>query len=145
MFIAHLPAAYLVSRAFPNLSQRPLLIGSVLPDLDLLLVYVGGVAQHHHNFLSHRPALWIALMIAGFAAQSPWVRALALGAIVHVLLDTVAGQIAWAWPLSSWTMPVVTVPARYEYWVWNFILHWSFLIELVICAGALYQLKNPRR
>lgn len=43
MFIAHLPAGYILTRALPRLRpHRPwVLLGAILPDADLLLLISG--------------------------------------------------------------------------------------------------------
>ena len=139
MFIAHLPAGYLVHRAFPHLRARALMVGSVLPDLDLLLVYGVGIWRHHHEFLTHRPALWLLLLCL---SASPGIRALALGALVHMALDTMAGRIDWAWPWATFAGPLIRVPARYGEWIWNFVLHPVFGLELVICTAAIWLWRS---
>ncbi|MBB3992622.1 hypothetical protein GGR95_000241 [Sulfitobacter undariae] len=59
MFIAHVPAAYLLSRSLRDpQAQIALLIGSVAPDLDLTRFYfLDGQSIHHHEYLTHRPLL----------------------------------------------------------------------------------------
>ena len=154
MFIAHLPAGYIASRWLRNTrSPAPVLIGSVAPDLDLLLVYFGGIQMHHHLFVTHRPVLWVGIALIGLLLKRWWVAGLGIGGLVHLCLDSVAGRINWLWPLADGTVVLVDVPARYDWWVWSFILHPVFLIELTICAAAfaIWQRarhrdnKKPRR
>lgn len=140
MFIAHLPAGYLATRLGPRVPTSPFLVGSVLPDLDLVLVYGFGIAQHHHSFLTHRPALWLGVLLLGMCLRLPGVATLGCGALLHVALDSVAGQIAWLWPLSDVAVPLVDVPARYDLWMLNFLLHWTALVEAMICACAAVAL-----
>jgi inner membrane protein len=52
-------------------------------------------------------------------------------------LDSIAGQIAWGWPATHHAAPLVAVPATQDWWVMSFLLHWTFTVELVICAAAL--------
>ena len=149
MFIAHLPAAYVALKATP-LKPTPIafavfLAGSVAPDLDLAYFYLlDGQQHHHHGYLTHRPAFWIALLLIGLAMSHSRFRAattaLSAGALLHLLLDSIVAQISWLWPLSDWSAPVVSVPATHEFWVLSFLTHWTFKIEIVICliAAATY-------
>ncbi len=154
MLIAHLPAAYLVHKAIlPHLNKVAFLTGAVLPDIDMLWFYtLGARATHHHNYLTHRPVLWAALALLGLALRHrprAALTALAFGALLHLALDSLTGQIAWAWPLSAHTAPLITVPASQPHWILSFLLHPSFLLELALClAAALTALrarKNPAR
>jgi inner membrane protein len=49
----------------------------------------------------------------------------------------VAGGIRWFWPLSDSSLVLAHVPAGRSWWVWNFVLHWTFLMEVLVCAAAL--------
>lgn len=79
------------------------LIGSIAPDIDMLLFYFLHDRQmHHHEHLTHRPALWIGILIAGLMLRSRVASgtggvlvALSLGAVLHVALDSIAGRINW--------------------------------------------------
>ncbi|MEO0863448.1 MAG: metal-dependent hydrolase [Pseudomonadota bacterium] len=137
MFIAHLPAGYLLARACPRLPSGPLILGAVVPDIDLVLVYGWGTPMHHHDLLTHRPMLWLVLWATAAATGLTRLAALALGATVHVMLDSWAGRIDWGWPVASLPVTVVNVPARFDWWVLNFLLHPSFLLELCLVAAAL--------
>ena len=156
MFIAHLPAAYLGFRflAPPGIA-RPVLLaglaGGVAPDLDLLWFFlVDDRAQHHHHYLTHRPAVWMVLLAVCLLSRRiappplPAIgTAFAAGALIHMLCDSVAGRIAWAWPLSGWAHPQVTVPATHRFWVVNFLTHWTFLMEIALCLMATAVLAWP--
>ncbi len=155
MFIGHLPAGYLCTRAMlrhlpvPAGSRKALLwtglAASVLPDLDLAYFYLIDNRQHlHHGYWPHVPALWLALFGLG-AGVSLWlgnrpafliVLVFSANALLHLLLDSIAGGILWLYPVSARSFQLVEVPAVYGWWVWNFVLHWSFALELVVCAAA---------
>lgn len=70
MFIAHLPAGYLLGKATAKLSglrTKQLVmwtaIGSLLPDADLLYFYlVDNQSTHHRHYVSHWPITWITLL-----------------------------------------------------------------------------------
>ena len=97
--------------------------------------------MHHHSYLTHRPALWLSLLVVALLVRR-WhlgaaLSAQSLGAVLHMALDSIAGQIAWGWPATHHAAPLVAVPATQDWWVMSFLLHWTFTVELVICAAAL--------
>ncbi|MEL6887211.1 MAG: metal-dependent hydrolase [Pseudomonadota bacterium] len=142
MIVGHLAAGYLAARGLAVVGAAALfggvLIGSVLPDIDMLwfaLVDQGRV--HHHNYLTHRPVIWAGLLCVGLLLRRTSVTGVALGALLHLALDSIAGKIAWAWPVSEVAAPLVVVPATQAHWVMSFIFHWTFAMELALCALAL--------
>ena len=155
MITAHLPAGYVTGRAFAR--SGPILwaavLGGLLPDLDLIWFYlIDDRAFHHHHYWVHIPAFWAALaailLSLATARGSCWSRpALSFFAsiLVHLLLDTVAGDIKWLWPFSDRFIHLVTVPAVHSHWILNFILHPVFLAELAIWALALFHLGRRHR
>jgi inner membrane protein len=158
VFIAHIPAGYLATRlvlhreAAPEPLRRRLLalgmIASVLPDLDLLWFYfVDHRRQVHHAYLPHLPLAWIALFAAavlgmwiGRAKRTAWLAMIVFAAniLLHVVLDTTAGGIRWLWPFSNAEFAMSHVEARHQAWYLNFVLHWTFVLELAILAAALW-------
>ncbi|MDL2321037.1 hypothetical protein LJC47_01635 [Desulfosarcina sp. OttesenSCG-928-B08] len=60
-----------------------------------------------------------------------------LGILLHLIMDTPVGGIAWAYPFSTHLYQWVVVPSRYGWWVWNFLLHWTFVFEILICIAGL--------
>lgn len=165
MFIAHVPAGYLLGRfgipaAFRE--NRPvwstLLFFSAAPDLDLIWFYtVGARRVAHHAYISHWPLFWTALAASALLVSAlmatggrkprwrPLVAAAYAGVMLHLALDSLAAEIYWLAPFSSWSLNLVHVPARYGWWVWNFILHWTFFAELAICFAALYLWRGGRK
>lgn len=147
MFIAHLPAGYLLASAFPPplKKSRPFFMaGAIVPDLDMAWFHlVDGGAVHHHSYLTHRPLLWLLLAALGLVlacAQHRYAAAwtaLSLVGLLHMGLDSVAGAIAWGWPFNNTAHPRVIVQPNYDWWVMSFLTHWTFLIEILICLGAL--------
>jgi inner membrane protein len=148
MITAHLPAGYVTGRVFAR--SGPILwaavLGGLLPDLDLIRFYlIDDRAVHHHHYWVHIPAFWVALAVillplarSRGPCRSRAARAFFASILVHLLLDTVAGNIKWLWPLSDRFIHLVTVPAVHSHWVLNFILHPVFLAELAIWALALF-------
>jgi len=151
MLIAHLPAGYLVARQVArNRPTRKWLIltglcASILPDLDLFWFYlVDGRQTVHHTYLFHMPLFWISLAAMAFAiarltdwkAVEPFMWVALLCLLLHMALDSVAAEIAWLRPFTPYEVNLVHVSAKYDWWVWNFVLHWTFLLETVIIAAA---------
>ncbi|HEX2206900.1 MAG TPA: metal-dependent hydrolase [Longimicrobium sp.] len=124
------------------------MIASVLPDLDLLWFYfVDHRRQVHHAYLPHLPLAWTALFAAaalvlwmGRVDRLVWLGMLVFGAnvMLHQVLDTTAGGIRWLWPFSEAEFAMAHVEARYQPWYLNFILHWTFVLEVAILAAALW-------
>ena len=131
------------------LAQAALIIGSVAPDLDLLRFYfIDNQHIHHHEYLTHRPILWAGIALAALvfwrfraARLTVW---LSVGALLHLVLDTFLGKINWNWPWGQFGGPLIVVPATQSHWILSFVLHWTFLPEVVICAMALWVYLRRR-
>lgn len=151
MFISHLPAGYMMTRHFAKKREnRNCLIltglcASILPDLDLLWFYLIDNRQHaHHGYLFHMPLFWVILAVSAFAfarlmrwrQAEPFIFVTLAGLLLHMVLDSIAAEIAWFRPFSTYEVNLVHVPRRYEWWVWNFVLHWTFLLEIGIVVAA---------
>lgn len=164
MFLAHLPAGYLLGRALSHGSpdRRALVLTacamSLLPDTDLLWFYLVDHRQTvHHAYLFHWPLFWIALAGLGWLMAKvlhrprmlPFVGVSLAALLLHMLLDSVAGGIAWFAPFSEGELLFVTIPARHGRWVWNFVLHWTMALELILIAAAVLafcrDLRRPQR
>jgi inner membrane protein len=160
MLIAHLPAGYLLARriapclaAAPGDARRLMAVGmaaSVFPDIDLVYFYlIDGRQTLHHDYWTHIPAFWPAAMLAAAGllwlarVNVPWRAFLTFlaGISLHLVLDTATGGIAWGWPVSLHRFLLVEIPARFDWWVWSFVLHWSFLAELAIVARAAHEFR----
>ncbi|HEM46901.1 MAG TPA: metal-dependent hydrolase [Alphaproteobacteria bacterium] len=160
MLIAHLPAGWLLARRLaPRLARdagerrRLVILGlaaSVLPDVDLLYFYlVDGRGTLHHDYWTHVPAFWPVLLTLAAATMAlarmrvPWrdFAVVLAGVFLHLVLDTVAGGVAWLYPWDLTRFVLTEVPTRFDGWVWNFVLHWSFLLEVAILAWAALELR----
>ncbi len=160
MFIAHLPAGYLLTRSLQKSFKTTKylwvgLVASILPDIDLIYFYVfDGRSTQHHEYITHLPLFWLAvwvvvLAIIGLARSRP---ALIISTLVfaniflHLILDSMLGSILWLAPFSHASFVLATVPAVYSFWVWNFILHWTFLFEVAITllAGSYFVREQHR-
>lgn len=163
MFIAHIPAGYLTTLALQKKfkNHRYLwigLIGSVFPDLDLIYFYLISKRQvAHHEYWSHIPSFWLSIAVLTFliikiTKKNQWKFPAILffvGIFSHMILDSIAAPIHWLFPFFDRDFQLIDVPAVYNWWVLNFILHWSFLLEIVICGLAVtvlfHKLKNRNK
>lgn len=162
MFIGHLPAGYICSRYMLRIrrgldTKTAMIVGmaaSVLPDLDLFYFYlIDGRQTLHHEYWTHTPIFWVAIL--GLALLlSPWFRGHGLivaglivcaNGLLHLVLDTIAGGIAWLYPYSTASFVLFNVPAVHGWWVWNFILHWTFALEIAVCLWAAVLFVRDRR
>ena len=159
MFIAHMPAGYLLTRYIQhktgNHSRHVMwlgLIASVFPDIDLLYFFlVDHRSITHHHYVTHLPLAWVTL------AATTWVVMRVLGerryliflgvalanVMLHMVMDSIAATIYWLYPFSDVGVDLINVTAHYHWWVWNFVLHWTFLFELLIITFALHVWAKP--
>lgn len=148
MITAHLPSGIVLGKLLPQKSWvfPAAVLGAVLPDFDLFWFYfIDDSAFHHHKYWVHAPAFWAAIAIVVLPLVSRFARELLptavaffAGLFLHICLDSVAGDIMWAWPLSDQLYHLVTVTARYEHWILNFVLHPVFLLEIAIWIWAIF-------
>ena len=162
MLIGHLPAGYLIGRALmrSHSVRRSTLLaaamaGSVFPDIDLLYFYLFDHQRtHHHLYWTHIPAFWLAAcagVLLAWAANRELRPPVALwfflaGILSHLLLDSIVGEIYWLVPLSYEPFSMFTVHPRYSPWFLNYVMHWTFGLELaLICAAATLAYRDLRR
>lgn len=152
MFVAHIPAGYLLTKAIVR-STRPDyrrlmvvgLVASVAPDLDLFYHYLADRAHPHHQYVTHTPAFWLALAaLATIVAVVFRRRSLILyvgvslaNVLLHLILDSVAAGVMWLYPVSRRELSLAPVPALYQPWILNFVFNWTFGLELLIVVAAL--------
>ena len=139
MIIGHLPAGYLaavmVALKFRSRALfAGIVVGALLPDIDMLWFLLVDSTVHHHHLITHRPVVWISLLLLAIALRSPALIGVGLGAM---LLDTTLGQIAWAWPLSDHTTTLIEVQPTHDHWLKSFMAHWTFRVEIALLALAL--------
>ncbi|RWI15458.1 MAG: metal-dependent hydrolase [Mesorhizobium sp.] len=151
MLIAHLPSGYILGRLARRRRREAsdvvaaAMLGSVIPDIDMLYFYlIDGGRTHHHAYITHWPLFWATIGTVGVSVgrllgsrRLPSIAIFLAGAMVHMALDTVASPIMWLAPFSHRPFELVAVPASHGNWVLNFVLHWTFALELVICAWGL--------
>lgn len=160
MFLAHLPAGYLLSRALltlpgaerlPQASRCRLLatglIASILPDLDILYMFLfNDYSLNHRALPSHWPPLWLALflitalLLHGLRRREwQWHNLFLLANVqLHFVLDTVAGPIRWLAPFDHTRFAWMHVPRQSGWWVWSYVSHVSALIEVLVIAAAAW-------
>jgi len=142
MIIGHLPAGYLAATGLNRLLPARalflgLVLGSILPDLDILWFYlVDAKSTHHHDYLLHRPILWLGVLSLGLILKRRFLTGVGLGSLLHMVLDTTLGQIAWGWPLTDSYTTFITIASTHDHWLLSFMAHWTFKIELALAAAA---------
>ena len=162
MIIGHLPAGYIIAKLYahnaaPNQKVYDLilitgLVSSVIPDLDLLYFYGIDRTLHHHFLFPHLPIFWLcALCAIGFSALCMRSRLLmiltgaaALGLFSHLVLDTIAGGIAWGLPWDPSLIRLVDIPATHSHFLISFALHWTFLLEISLWVLAIWLYRSSQ-
>lgn len=161
MIIGHIPSGYIfvkyLIRKTPksnDVTKRIMLagvLGAVAPDIDMLYFYLIDNRQtHHHLYWSHYPIVWFTLLSATFflhktircETQTYLGLVFCGGGIVHLLLDSVVGDIWWFAPFYNEPFSIFDVSDVYKSWWLNFVLHWSFALEMSLCVWA-YALWRP--
>ncbi|MET0081326.1 MAG: metal-dependent hydrolase [Candidatus Thiodiazotropha lotti] len=161
MFIAHLPAGYLVTKfvcrnlrmsaEVKNKVMASGLLGAIAPDLDLFYwSLVDRYRDHHHSYWSHYPVAWLLLLLTshilfrvhGKGYRSYGLLLFSLNGFFHLILDSMAGEIRWLMPFENSGYSLAMILPDYSPWFLNFILHWTFLVEISIvalCCLSLYR------
>ncbi len=159
MFIAHLPAGYLLTRWLQKKLkiQKFLWVGllaSVFPDIDMLYFYLIDNQQTlHHHYWTHLPLLWITLwilmIIVAKILKNRTLLALTMiifaNLILHFILDSIVGGILWLYPFFDHNLSLLIVPATHNFWIWSFVFHWTFLIEVAIIVTAGIHLHREQQ
>ncbi|WP_298256324.1 metal-dependent hydrolase [uncultured Litoreibacter sp.] len=157
MITAHLPSGYILGRGAQRYGVHPWLmpaaiLGAVLPDFDLIWFYfVDNRAFHHHLYWVHMPAFWLPVAVATLMVLRRWrprylppARTFFVAIFMHIVLDTIAGSIAWQWPINSELFQLVTVEPTHDHFILSFLFHWTFSLELAIWALALYLFAKAK-
>ena len=165
MIIAHAPAGYIVTTLFNKTRNTDIsfwkwgLLFSIWPDFDLIVFYFIDHGQlHHHFYFPHIPfllliAILIIIPLKLFKVKQQILNVYYLFVtswFIHLILDTVAGDVPWLFPFSREMFCLFPVPAQYSHWVISFILHWTFLFEIgIICIAVIlaimrFKSKTPQ-
>jgi hypothetical protein len=157
MIIGHIPAGYITSKLlFPHVESRGTtwkpfmcagILGAYAPDLDMLYFHLVDHRQHHHHtYWTHFPIVWTGLLLVSVIwlcadrgrNRSILAATFSLNAFIHMLLDGIVGDMWWFAPFIDKPFAFFTVPALYKPWWLNFLLHWSFALELAVVVLAVY-------
>lgn len=163
MFIAHLPAGYLISKYIcqylpvsKEVKRKVMvggLIGSIAPDFDLFyLSLIDNYQVHHHGYWSHYPVTWLLVLFVALGLfrvfGQKWATfglfVFSLNGFFHLILDSMTGEIRWLIPFDSNGYSLMKLQAVYTPWMLNFLLHWTFLVEILILllfCRVLYRSK----
>jgi inner membrane protein len=159
MFIAHLPAGYIVTKKLQHKTKfyKYLWVGllaSILPDLDLFWFYFVDHRQtEHHEYFTHSPIFWLIILLCSliilfiFRKLNKATVAIILFFFVnlylHFILDSIVGGINWGYPFFDGHVLLYEIAPRYDWWVFNFILHPTFLLEIaIVIYGFLYYFRK---
>jgi inner membrane protein len=160
MLIAHVPAGYLLGAAAQRMAgangrsiMLAALLGSMTPDFDMLYFHlIDGRQTHHHHYFTHWPVFWLTLALAltfvSVLLRRPRlivVLAFSAGTLLHMVLDTIAAPILRLMPFDNRSVEMVEIPAVYTNWIWSFVFHWTFALEITICLTALALFLRRRR
>ena len=164
MFIAHLPSGYILSKLLEKKFKHNLLskkvffivvmMGAVFPDIDLFYFYLfDNRSVHHHKYFLHWFSFWIPIFLISYfcfkrsvyASQFALMTMLFSGAaLLHICLDTFVGDVWLFAPFIDRAYVFFEVTSRYQPWWLNFILHWSFVVELLIGLIAIWMYWKDR-
>lgn len=161
MFIGHLPAGYITAKllfkrfANTEVSARLFIlagvVGGIAPDFDMFYFYfVDNRQSHHHTYWPHYPVLWLAILavscvwfkLAANKSSAALMLVFSISGFIHMLLDSIVGDIWWFAPFIDKPYAMFTVEAVYKPWWLNFVLHWSFLLEILVVVWACYLWRS---
>ena len=131
-----------------------IMIGAVFPDIDLFYFYLfDNRSVHHHKYFLHWFSFWIPIFLISYFyfKFSQYTSRLALivllfsgATLLHISLDTFVGDVWLFAPFIDQAYVFFEVTSRYQPWWLNFILHWSFVVELLICFIAMWMYWKDR-
>ena len=123
-------------------------------SVDLLYFYfIDNRSHHHHTYWTHYPVAWLTLTLMSLF----WLRiskngtsarlavVFAISGCAHLLLDSIVGDVWWLAPFVVRPYALFVVPAVHEWWMLNFVLHWSFCFEIALVFWALAVRRTTSR
>lgn len=164
MFIAHLPAGYLLTRTLNRALSKTAcvpryltllgLVSSVTPDFDLIYSFLVDPGRlHHHRYITHWPLFWSAIFLAwGMLMRLHMVprrreafAIVALNIYLHLVLDWMVSAIFLFAPFGDRSFNLFVVPARHHFWYLNFVLYWTFLLDfgIALFGTIVFFLDRP--
>ncbi|MBD1548884.1 hypothetical protein [Roseibium aggregatum] len=75
----------------------------------------------------------------------PYVIIAIAASFLHLVLDSLVGGILWLSPWDNTLYQLVTIRPTQPHWLFSFVLHWTFLAELVIWGLALALYRREGR
>lgn len=81
-------------------------------------------------------------------AEGVWLLVFSGSGLLHILLDGIVGDIPLFAPWSMRFYALAEVPARMHPWWLNFLMHWSFLLELLtmmLAAGVMFSIREKKK
>ena len=154
MLTGHLPAGYFLSRALIKKYKIPLtpfwlglgLVAAVAPDFDhaFNLLFQANITDHR-SLLSHIPATYFALLLAGYVIYRFWPRTwlkwgmiiLLPNALLHLILDTIFIGIKWLWPFYDGLIGIYNVGYSGGFLVADYFQHWYWYLEIFLWLAAI--------
>ncbi len=152
MFFSHAPAGYLVvkfARKFKTdrADVFTAMLAGILPDFDMIYFHLIDERAHiHHSYWTHMPHFWVVVYAAALIVAA-WLKSKRIVyyatlifscVIVHLILDSVAASgILWAYPFSIEYYELFVIPQVHDSRMLNYVLHWTFLIEMLIILVAI--------
>lgn len=130
----------------PTFDYRLLVVGAVVPELDVLLAGSDGWAMRWMHSLVFSVALLVAVMV-GTTGRKPARRlwlGLPIGTFLHLVFDG-----AWAttnvfwWPFGGWSWSGARLPAAQRGW-WNVLLE-AIGLTIVAWVWRHCRLDDPAR
>ena len=154
MFIAHLPAGYLCTKAIDFHRPREIqewscflagLTGAVFPDADgIYFRFFSQRLLRHHEYWTHTPIVWgiawiAALLLLRYKANKKiqWLSLVFFANVfLHLLLDSVKDGLLWLYPLSGKTFSIAEMTKNVSMPLGIFLEQRIFLLEAAICLAA---------
>ncbi len=158
MIVAHLPAGYLIARAWRRrLTPAPSglaawgMAGGVIPDIDMFwAICVDHGMVHHHRYVTHWPLFW--LLVFGIAAAflavrragSGWLRlgVFATAVASHLFLDWIGSDIWLLAPFSDRSWQLVQISRASAPWPLNFPLPWVGALDVGIASLGMWVMAR---
>ena len=98
----------------------------------IAVIGAGLIGRKHLAILRDDPAF----EVAGIADPSPQAGAYA---------RENGAAIVEGYPFDTALYSLVTVPAVHSHWILNYVLHWTFVAELLLVAAAAVSMWRGRR
>ncbi len=154
MHFAHLPAGYVTSKLFlKKFEKRKVtakafirwgMFGAIAPDLDFIYYLIDHGRQHHHQYYTHFPVVWVVLLLLSLLAllfdfnrgqATALAFIFAFNGLIHTLLDTIVGYVLIFAPFADMDEPFTLA----HYFPWD-----AGFLELFLILWAMYLWKKDQ-